>query len=475
MPDPSVAPTLPPWWLDEALAAETDAPDAPALEGEIRVDVAVIGGGYTGLWTALALREREPSLNVAVLEAEIVGWGPSGRNGGFLNGYWTHLSRLRPVFGDEAALEIGRTAGRIVPAVKAFTESRGDDVWLREGGYLKVSAAPAQDAAVDKAIRTAEELGVPEEAQPLNAEQVAEHIRSERFRRGVLFRDGATVQPARLARSLRRAALADGIAVHERTRVTAIRAGHADRPRDASRPRPRRRGRRRDERGDDRLETAPAPPDELRLLRRPHRAHAGAPRRARLDGRRGDHRRPDVHPLLPHDGRRARADGQRLRADRPRRAARRRKVHRRRPDCRPRRARSAAAAPRARRCEGRAFLGRPDRRLGRPLPVLRDAPETHAVHYGVGYSGHGVGPAWLGGQILASLALRRDDEWSASPLVRTPTASLPPEPLKRLGGGAIRGAILAAEEAEEEGRRAPAVARAVGALPRLLRMPLGTR
>jgi hypothetical protein len=93
----------------------------------------------------------------------------------------------------------------------------------------------------------------------------------------------------------------------------------------------------------------------------------------------------------------------------------------------------------------------------------------------MGYSGHGVGPAWLAGEILASLALSRDDEWAASPLVRTPSASLPPEPLKRIGGGLVRGAILAREEAEEEGRRAAVPVRAAAALPRLLRMPLGTR
>ena len=122
-----------------------------------------------------------------------------------------------------------------------------------------------------------------------------------------------------------------------------------------------------------------------------------------------------------------------------------------------------------------------ERAWGGPIDVSADhfpffgtLPDAR-VHYGVGYSGHGVGPAWLGGQILASLALRRDDEWSASPLVRTPGASLPPEPLKRLGGGAIRAAILAVEEAEEAGRRPPLAARAVGMLPRLLRMPLGTR
>jgi hypothetical protein len=71
--------------------------------------------------------------------------------------------------------------------------------------------------------------------------------------------------------------------------------------------------------------------------------------------------------------------------------------------------------------------------------------------------------------------LERDDEWRVLPLVRTPSAALPPEPLKRLGGGVIRAAGLAVEEAEEQGRAAPAPVRAVAALPRALGMPLGTR
>ena len=107
MPEPSVAPALPPWWLDEALAHEGDPAPAPPLEGEVRADVAIIGGGYTGLWTALAIKELEPSASVVVLESEICGWGPSGRNGGFLHGYWTHLSRLRAV-----ARGRGRARGR---------------------------------------------------------------------------------------------------------------------------------------------------------------------------------------------------------------------------------------------------------------------------------------------------------------------------------------------------------------------------
>ena len=96
------------------------------------------------------------------------------------------------------------------------------------------------------------------------------------------------------------------------------------------------------------------------------------------------------------------------------------------------------------------------------------------IHYGLGYSGNGVGPSWIGGQVLASLALGRDDEWTALPLVRRPPA-LPPEPLKRIGGGLVRAAILAVEEAEDAGRRPSLAARAAAAVPRRLGMRIGTR
>src|SRR5262249_35572068 len=89
-------PRLPSWWLEDALAPEDGAAAAPALEGDTVADVAIVGGGYTGLWTALALRERAPDLSVSVVEAEICGAGPSGRNGGFCHGYWSALSSVLP-------------------------------------------------------------------------------------------------------------------------------------------------------------------------------------------------------------------------------------------------------------------------------------------------------------------------------------------------------------------------------------------
>src|SRR6185503_5181310 len=137
-------------WLDEA---PPDSP-APPLGGSASADVAIVGGGYTGLWTALALAERAPDLRIVLLEADVCGAGPSGRNGGFLHGYWSRLALLRERLGDVDALVLARAAEGAIPAVRALE----DDVGLVEGGLLKVSAAPAQDAGVDAVVRAAAEL-----------------------------------------------------------------------------------------------------------------------------------------------------------------------------------------------------------------------------------------------------------------------------------------------------------------------------
>ncbi len=108
------------------------------------------------------------------------------------------------------------------------------------------------------------------------------------------------------------------------------------------------------------------------------------------------------------------------------------------------------------------------------LPFIGTAPGG-GVHFAAGYSGNGVGPSWLAGQALASLALGRDDEWTRLPLVHRGGARVPREPFRFVGGAAIRAAILACEEADEAGRREPLLGRAVGALPRLLGMNVGTR
>jgi glycine/D-amino acid oxidase-like deaminating enzyme len=124
---------------------------------------------------------------------------------------------------------------------------------------------------------------------------------------------------------------------------------------------------------------------------------------------------------------------------------------------------------------------RVERSWGGPIDVSADhipfvgTAGGGGIHFAAGYSGNGVGPSFLAGQALGSLATGRDDEWSTLPLVRGRGGHVPREPLRYVGGAAIRKAILTCEEADEAGRRAPLAARGVAALPRLLGMRLGTR
>lgn len=404
-----------------------------------------------------------------MLEESACGRGPSGRNGGFLHGYWSHLPRLRERFGDDGARAVARAAAGIVPGVRAFCEANGVDAWLREGGMLRVSAAEPQDPAVDEEVAAARELGVPEEAAPLSRDELAQRIRSPRFRRGVYLRDGATVHPGRLVLGLRRAALGQ-VRLYERTKVTRVEDGVVVTSRGRVRARdvvvavnaaaagwkPLRR--RLTVFGSYVVLTEPVP----ELLEQINWTGGEAV----IDGRMFLHyfRTTNDGRVLMGSGSGPIGFGGRI--DR-------------------------------RFWEDEATVARAERGLRGLLPDLADARVTHAwggpidvssdhlpffgtvpgtrIHYGAGYSGHGVGPSWLGGQILARLVQGVDDELTRLPLVTRRVPKLPPEPFRRLGGGLVRASIMACEEAEEDGRRPPLAARVGAALPRLLRMSVGTR
>jgi glycine/D-amino acid oxidase-like deaminating enzyme len=406
---------------------------------------------------------------VVVLEAEECGRGPSGRNGGFCHGYWSHLPRLRERFGDEGARAVARAGEGIVRGVREFAEREGTDVWLREGGLLRVSAAPAQDASVDDEVDAARELGVPEEAVPLSAEELVTRIRSPRFRKGVYLRDGATVQPARLVLALRRA-VAREARLHEHTRVKDVSDGVVTTGRGRIRAKeivvgvnaaaagwkPLRR--RLTVFGSYVVLTEPVPELLEQISWRGGEAV--------LDGRMFLH-----YFRATNDGRVLMGSGsgpigfggkidERFTQDQPTAARAERGLRLLLPDL------ADAKVTHS--------WGGPIDVSSDHLPFFGTVPGTR-IHYGAGYSGHGVGPSWLGGQILARLTLGVDDELTRLPLVTRRVPKLPPEPFRRLGGGVVRASIMACEEAEEEGRRGSLPARAGAALPRLLGMSVGTR
>ena len=133
--------TLPPnegrsWWLREALARPEFAGEpCPPLESDTKADVVILGGGYTGMWTAWFLKELDPGLDVVLLEQDICGGGPSGRNGGFVNSFWDELDFLAERYGDAAALRICR-AGRKASTTSAVLRRPRDRRMVRGGRDL---------------------------------------------------------------------------------------------------------------------------------------------------------------------------------------------------------------------------------------------------------------------------------------------------------------------------------------------------
>ncbi len=140
------------FWLEQVAG---DAPDAPALEGDARADVAILGGGYVGLWTALEIRRREPALDVAVLEQDICGGGASGRNGGFVLNWWTKLSSLVSLCGPADALRVARDAETAIGEIATFCQTRGIDAHFRRGGSLWTATSRAQTGSWDSVLRCA--------------------------------------------------------------------------------------------------------------------------------------------------------------------------------------------------------------------------------------------------------------------------------------------------------------------------------
>jgi glycine/D-amino acid oxidase-like deaminating enzyme len=463
---PTVAPGgAPPWWLEDAFAAEGGRTDAEPLAGDLKVDVAIVGGGYTGLWTALAVLDREPAAEVAVLEAEFCGAGPSGRNGGFIEGYWPALGELVELFGAEDAVRLAETGEAIRPAVRAL----GDDVWLRESGMLMVATTAAQEHVLDRAVAAAAAVDRPDQAVAVSREEVARRCWSPRFRRGVLFPDTGTVHPARLVRSLRRAAFARGVRLYEQTPARSSGPGLLLTPR-----------------GRVRATQVVVATNAAMTDWRPVRGRLTVfgsyvvltepiPELLSEIGWTGGEAIVDARMFLHYT--RTTDDGRVLMGSGSGPIGFGNRIDRRFTHDAPTAARAELGLRRL--LPGLAAAG-VERSWGGPIDVSADhipfvGTTASRVHFAAGFSGNGVGPAYLAGQSLASLATGRDDEWSTLPLVRGRGQGVPREPFRHLGGATIRRAILACEEADEAGHEAPPAARAVAAVPRLLGMRLGMR
>src|SRR5215472_11764541 len=206
-----------PYWLDQAYAPTP----MPPLDRTEHADLAVIGGGFSGLWTALLAKERDPERNVVLVEGRRIAWAGTGRNGGFCSASLTHGlgNGLERFAGEIQTLErLGReNLDQIERAVRRYDISCD----FSRSGELAVATEQWQVedlAAVAEAV-----IRLGGQADLLDAAAVRQQVNSPTYLGGLWLRDGcALVDPARLAWGLRRACLAAGVRIYEHTPVLAI-------------------------------------------------------------------------------------------------------------------------------------------------------------------------------------------------------------------------------------------------------------
>ena len=448
------------WWLEEAGPVEATAP----LEADTTGDVVVVGGGYLGLWTAWQLKALEPACDVVVLEAGLAGHGPSGRNGGFVSTLWDDLPILRDRVGDARALEVARPSERGEHGIGEWCEREGVDAWSRAAPTLVVATTEGQLGSSDDAVEACAALGVADEVRRIGAAELRERCDAG-FLGGAILRTSATVHPARLSLGLRAKVLEAGVRLYERTEVSRL----ADAVATTS------RGRVRAGAAVLAVNSATAGFRGFRLAHAVASSHMVVTEPV-----------PDVLEALGWTGGEPIADGRTL-------------LHYLRTTSDGRIAfgwgggRMGIGARRIGRLDvdpDAARTARDD--LLRFFPQLRGRRITHAwggpidvspthlpifgsrgrVHHGFGFTGNGVGPAYLGGEILARLALDRRDELTRLALVDPERKLMPPEPLRWAGGSVIRSALVRADRAEDEGGRPDPLTRFVARLPRRLGLRL---
>ena len=193
----------------------------PPLDGDETADVVIIGGGFTGLWSAICLKEADPSIDVVVLEQKVVGYGATGRNGGFaMTMVGRNVHQLTKMVGKRQAKATYHAMHDAIGEIESFAAAEGIEADIWHSGNLTVSNGPEQDERIRQDVAAAELLGLPFDA--LDAGQVQDLVQSDTFRIGHFEDQCLVLDPAALARGLADAARRRGVKIREFTPVDEI-------------------------------------------------------------------------------------------------------------------------------------------------------------------------------------------------------------------------------------------------------------
>ena len=448
-------------WHD---TAGDDWTPRPALPGDLDVDVAVVGAGYTGLWTAYYLARTDPTLRVAVLEQEVAGFGASGRNGGWCSALFpASVAWLARRYGERPAVAQHRAMQAAVDEVGRVAAEEGIDCDFAKGGTVTAARTRLQLDRARALVAEARRWGFGEDdLAMLGPDEAADRLAASRVLGATYTRHCAALHPARLVRGLARVVESRGVTVHERTAVTRIDPGVVTTPTGRVRAEvvvrategftARLPGHRR----------AVAPVYSLMVATEP--LDDGVWSRIGLRHRETftDHRHLIIYGQRTADGRLAFGGrgapyhfGSRVRPEYDRDPGVFAALHQVLVDLLP-------------PVRGAAFT----HAWGGPLGIARDwcasvgLDRATGLAWAGGYVGDGVATTNLAGRTLADLVLRRDTDLVRLPWVNHRSRPWEPEPLRWLGVSASLAVMTGADAAEERtgrpSRRAAVLERLLG-------------
>jgi glycine/D-amino acid oxidase-like deaminating enzyme len=415
----------------------------PSLAGPLEVDVAIVGGGYTGLWTAYHLQDSDEQPSIAVLEGEEIGFGASGRNGGFamtlLDMSLAHLHRNH---GTERAAAAHRAVAASVEEIGEAVARHGIDCEWVHGGLMVVATNRPQLDRVEADLAAAEAMGL-EGFTRLDAQAAQAEVHSPAYVGGLLEEHCAVLHPAKLARGLARVVEERGARVYEGTPMTTI-----------------------DPQPDAVLVHTPGGVVRAQQVVLATCAWAaglpwfrrkitplytyisltepltdaqwdavGWERRQGIEDKRNFvhyYRRTDDGRILwgGSDGVIYPGGAIRPYHDRSRIVLRRMTETFRR------------TFPQLRGVRFTHHWGGPVGITASFLPIFGTLPDDPRVHYGLAYNGHGVAPTHTGGKVLRDKVLGRDSEYTGLCFVDGREAAFPPEPLRWVGAELTRRSLL---------------------------------